>query len=82
MENLKVTHHMKDEGLRMMNLDNATNIKMLLNDWNYPIDMNDLEDNVKSYINVVAGFEPWTNREADMFCEFKIWRIIVEHLFG
>lgn len=73
---------MKDEGLRMMNLDNATNIKMLLNDWSYPIDMNDLEDNVKSYINVVAGFEPWTNREMDMFREFKIWQIIVEHLFG
>lgn len=79
---LKVTFHMKEEGLRLMNLDMFPNIKMPLGDWKYPTTMSDIEANVKSYLNVVAGFEPWTNRELDMYSEFLIWRMIVEYWFN
>lgn len=59
----KINRTMVNETLQMMNLEYFTEIKMLVNDWNYPCTYDDLDNNVKSYINVVAGFNPWNQHE-------------------
>lgn len=77
----KISHTMVQNTLKMMNLEYFTDIEMLVNDWNYPCTFDDLDNNVRSYINVAAGFKSWNQREQWLYEQFEIFITLMDKFY-
>lgn len=67
--------------LKMLNLEFFTDIKMLVSDWSYPCTFDDLDNNVRSYINVVAGFKSWNQHEQWLYEQFEIFITLMDKFY-